>query len=99
MFKIIIPNLMIWMNGNEEARHELWIEEQVAEEPSLVGVRNWWEHSPGIDDQNKAGLRFLNVSLDKVNIGVIYCEGEEHGTVIPGYGVLSVYCTTSKDDH
>ena len=46
-----------------------------------------------------AGLRFLNVSLDKITIGVIDCEGEEHRTVIPGYGVLSVCCATSKDDH
>ena len=41
---------------------------------------------------------FLNVSLDKVAIGVIDCKGEEHGTVIPGYGVISVYCATGKEN-
>lgn len=42
-------NLMIWMDGNEEACHELRVEEKVAEEPALVSVRDRGKHIPDIE--------------------------------------------------
>ena len=42
-------NLMVWMDGNEEVCQELRVEEQVAEEPALVRVRNRGEHIPDIE--------------------------------------------------
>ena len=39
------------------------------------------------------------MSLEVVPIGVIDGEAEEHGAVIPGYRVLSVYSARGKDDY
>ena len=88
---------MIWMNSNEETGHELGVEEEVAEEPSLMGIWDWRKHSPGISSQGNY-LRNFNFLLDVVSIGVICIEGEEHGAVVPGDGVLCVHFAAIKAD-